>query len=109
MRTELEVKSSLAEMERMTKDARAILNNDTVIKSKVLTDKFNEWMHRCEARANILKWVLCLPYLEEASPVIKERDETQNIDVYSQNNCPFNYCDAPELCKKENACRYDVQ
>jgi hypothetical protein len=36
--------------------------------------------------------------------------EPQNIiEVYSQNNCPFKYCDAPELCKKENACRYDVQ
>lgn len=36
--------------------------------------------------------------------------ETQNVtEVYSQNNCPFKYCDAPELCKKENACRYDVQ
>jgi len=66
MRTENEIRASLAEMERMANDAKRMLeSNDIVKKSKVLTDRFTNWMIRSEARANILKWVLCLPYLED--------------------------------------------
>lgn len=75
MRTENEIRASLAEMERMATDAKRMLEtNDTVKNSKVLTDRFTNWMIRSEARANILKWVLCLPYLEDQMTLLNSNE-----------------------------------
>ena len=30
----------------------------------------------------------------------------QHIEVYSRPECPFNYCDDPETCKKLDKCRH---
>lgn len=64
-RTEQEIRDSIIEMERMALSAKNALNTPTVKESPFLTRKFELWEHRCQARVNILKWVLDEPYLTD--------------------------------------------
>lgn len=76
MKTEEEIRSSLSEMERMTKDA--LRGKSTAMKNncKFLVDKFQEWRVKSEARAQILRWVLDMEDLdlpEEFRELIKDK------------------------------------
>lgn len=71
IRSEQEIRDSLAEMERMAKAAEDILNSGKVKDIPVLLKNFELWKERSKARANILKWALGLPYLEELPPLMK--------------------------------------
>ena len=59
MRTKDEIERSLAEMERMADAAlrgkAKAMKNDC----QFLVKKFELWRVKCQARAHILKWVLC--------------------------------------------------
>lgn len=104
MRSEKEIRESLAEMERMANSADNLLNSGKLNGIPVLIEKFTMWKEKSKARANILKWVLGLPYLDESPPSIpndnvfkfkvdlieSERgwgqkiDETKEFDTYEE-------------------------
>lgn len=71
MRTEQEIRESLAEMERMAAAAQRIIESGKVNEIPFLMEKFTLWRERSKARASILKWVLGLPYLEELPPLME--------------------------------------
>src|SRR5690606_21382360 len=58
MRTKDEIERSLAEMKRMADDARRGLANAKEMNAPVLVKYFEQWETKCEARAQILSWVL---------------------------------------------------
>ena len=58
MRTKAEIESSLAEMKRMADDARRGLAKAKEMNATVLVKHFEQWETKCEARAQILSWVL---------------------------------------------------
>ncbi|MHB8871657.1 MAG: hypothetical protein ACYC5G_04345, partial [Candidatus Doudnabacteria bacterium] len=44
---------------------------------------------------------------EKTDQVDSEKKEEQiNADVYSRAECPFNYCDDPEVCKSLDRCHH---
>lgn len=59
MRTKDEIEHSLAEMERLADDALRGIAKAKEMKSAWLEKNFQLWHAKCEARAQILKWVLC--------------------------------------------------
>ena len=77
MRTEKEIRESLAVMEKMALDAARGMENETVRGNPFLLKQFELWKHRSAARANILKWVLELPYLNDEPPALPFRNEKQ--------------------------------
>jgi hypothetical protein len=58
MRTKDEIERSLAEMKRMADDARRGLAKAKEMNATVLVKHFEQWETKCEARAQILSWVL---------------------------------------------------
>jgi len=38
--------------------------------------------------------------------VLARKDKS--VEVYSREECPFNYCDNPSLCKSMNLCRHKI-
>lgn len=68
VRSEKEIRVSLAEMERMEGRAKEALNNPKVVAVPFLVEKFKIWEEASRARASILKWVLKMPYLDEPTP-----------------------------------------
>lgn len=72
MKSEQEIRKCLAEMERMALSAERGLNNSKVKQIPFLMQQFELWKHRSTARANILKWVLGEPYLNDGPPAFDE-------------------------------------
>jgi hypothetical protein len=70
MRTKVEIERSLAEMKRMADDARRGLAKAKEMNATVLVRHFEQWETKCEARAQILSWVLGEQELsEDVQPV----------------------------------------
>ena len=77
MRTEAEIRRSLAEMERMAESA--LKGKSIAMKNscKFLVDKFQEWRIKSEARAQILRWVLDMEEVDFS----KEFNDLTNNDL----------------------------
>lgn len=75
MRTKAEIERSLAEMKRMADDARRGLAKAKEMNATVLVKHFEQWETKCEARAEILSWVLDEQDLsEDIEPQLPQAD-----------------------------------
>lgn len=75
MRTKAEIERSLAEMKRMADDARRGLAKAKEMNATVLVKHFEQWETKCEARAQILSWVLDEQELsEDIQPQLPQAD-----------------------------------
>lgn len=82
MRTKDEIERSLAEMKGMADDARRGLAKTKEMNATVLVKYFEQWETKCEARAQILSWVLGEQELsEDVQPQLPQADVIRSVRV----------------------------
>ncbi len=78
MRTKDEIERSLAEMKRMAYDARRGMAKAKEMNATVLVKHFEQWETKCEARAQILSWVLGQELNEDVQPQLPQAHVTSS-------------------------------
>ncbi len=68
MVNEGQVMDAILNFEKMAKGAEKMLNNEVVKNSPFLLQMFTNWKIKCEARAQVLKWVVGIDYLKYETP-----------------------------------------